>query len=165
MYEVDLDAAGPETYNFPSNASEEDAAVGSSHEIETISSEILKEDVFHSSTPEMEGSTSEPFEEYHELSSDLDIEFLDSKSNTFIKPNPILDKHDAEHLAELGLLLPAEGGWCRISFEIMHSTRYARRKDSSRSIKSFPDWIQLPNEVKLVVIEHCPDRDLMNLGA
>jgi len=79
------------------------------------------------------------------------------------RERPTLTEKDAKHLERLGLLKRIEDGWWKVSFDIMHATTYnAGRNESFGSF--FPGWNELAKEIKLVVMQHCLDVNLMSLG-
>jgi hypothetical protein len=79
------------------------------------------------------------------------------------RSRPTFAEKDAKHLERLGLLKRIDDGWCKVSFDIMHATMYNAGRN--KSLKSFfPGWNELPKEMKLIVMQHCLDMNLMSLG-
>jgi hypothetical protein len=80
----------------------------------------------------------------------------------YISSKTVLTTEDAFHLQQRGLLFADGYGWLKISKEIMNKSSYPQR--STQSSIPFHQWNKLPNELKIMVMEECPDITLADLG-
>jgi hypothetical protein len=79
------------------------------------------------------------------------------------KSRPTINEEDAKYLERIGLLKRTNDDWCKVSFDIMHAPIYNAGRNETFKL-FFPSWGELPNEIKLIVMQHNPDMELISLG-